>query len=169
MSLRRRVRISIELPLAGAQTLDLKLPGILPPRRMAGILGGHLLGDGWEAEGDRIVRRSDTGADVYDPAAGTVTVEMEREVRKSVATVLAEEEDEGAARRELVEAARRGFTDELEQRIGEVRGEFLRKYVPSTVADAVVEKARALDPDARVTRTETDGELVVSIELEATP
>lgn len=169
MSLRRRVKLCIELPLAGAQTLDLRLPGILPPRRMAEILGGHLRGDGWVAEGERIVRRTGEGADVYDPEKGTLTVEMEREVRETRVVTVNEAGQADDEHRRITDALERSFTDDLEKRIGAVRGEFLRKYVPAAVADAVVEKARALDPDARVTRTETDGELVLSIELEATP
>ncbi|MBP7867202.1 MAG: hypothetical protein KA419_14795 [Acidobacteria bacterium] len=167
MSLRRRVKLNIELTLAGEETLDLRLPGLLPRERLGEILRKHLLGDGWVPEGDKVARRSTGGSEVCDPAAGTVTVALEREAPRTGETE--PEEDLDAARRRIAGRIRREFTDELEGRIEKVRGEFLRKYVPATVADAVVEKARALDPAARVTRSETDGELVVSIELEAAP
>ena len=167
MSCRRRVSLNIAISLSERDTLDLRLPGILSPGRMREIMSHHLVADGWKTDGDQITRKSDNGRQVYSPSESRVTVVVEKAVNKKVeVTIEGGWGDERSTKEMIIEEEKTVIANELEGEVEKTRKEFIGKYIPATIADAVVEKARTLDPSAVVNRNETADGMVITIDLE---
>jgi hypothetical protein len=159
---------------------------ILPRGEMAGLLRDELIGRGFQAEGDAVVRR-DGGVTVsVQPETGAVTVraEVEREVeltgtrdgygdtdwgrggRARAEQTLREQlrQDLDAQADQQTEQARRQATDQLEDALNDLRGE-LDAVVNRVTAEALKRKAAQLGRIKQITEDEQAGSLTIVVEV----
>jgi len=164
---------------------QLEILEVLPPEQMAGLLSDELAKQGFEKEGEVLVRHEDNLTITVDPNTGEVTVAAE-----SSEQVKVEQERHGRAyddigphasqvREQLRQEALRDaekkvdektgslqgkVTDQLEGRLGELRGE-LDKVVNKVTAEALKRKAAAMGQIKQMTEDEQTGSLTIVVEV----
>jgi len=164
---------------------DLEILEVLPPEQMAGLLADELEKQGFEKEGEVLVRREGNVTTTVDPNTGTVTVSSE-----SAESTKIEQERHGRAyddigphasqvRETLRQEAQRDIekkveektsvlqgkvTDELEKKLGELRGE-LDKVVTKVTAEALKRKAASMGQIKEMTEDPQAGTLTIVVEV----
>jgi hypothetical protein len=162
----------------------LELLEILPPEAMADLLRRELIGRGFVAEGESLVRRGDGVTVAVDPASGSVTVRAEAsedvELEASGEGVAYEElrrkrELEEQLREEArvdlerkagqkADELRRGATDRLEAELLGLRAE-LDGVVNRVTAEALKRKAAQIGQIKEMTEDPRSGSLTIVLEV----
>lgn len=164
----------------------LELLEVLPRAAMAELLREELLGRGFQAEGDQLVRRDGGVTVTIDPSGGTVTVRSEaaREVEIAGERTGLADTDWGARVRESTEARLREFlredleaearrravdvekdaTDALESALLGLRAE-LDQVVNRVTAEALKRKAAQLGRIKEMTEDTEAGNLTIVLEV----
>jgi hypothetical protein len=164
---------------------QLEILEVLPPEQMAGLLSDELANQGFEKEGEVLVRREGNLTITVNPNTGEVTVAAETSEQVKV-----EQERHGRAyddigphasqvreqlRQEAVRDAEKKVdektgvlqgkvTDQLEGRLGELRGE-LDKVVNKVTAEALKRKAASMGQIKQMTEDEQTGSLTIVVEV----
>jgi len=164
---------------------DLEILEVLPPEQMAGLLSDELERQGFEKEGEVLVRREGNLTVTVDPNSGKVTVSAEGAKSTKV-----EQERSGRAyddvgphasqvRESLRQEALRDIdkkvqeetatlqgqvTDQLENKLGDLRGE-LDKVVNRVTAEALKRKAASLGQIKEMTEDPQSGSLTIVVEV----
>jgi len=164
---------------------DLEILEVLPPEQMAGLLADELGNQGFEREGEVMVRREGAVTITVDPSTGTVTVtseaceaakiEQERsgrayddigphagQVRESLRQEALRDIEKKAEEKTSVLQGK--VTDELEKKLGELRGE-LDKVVNKVTAEALKRKAASLGQIKEMTEDPQTGSLTIVVEV----
>ncbi len=160
---------------------QLELLEILPPERMAELLGAELQKRGFEAEGDKLVRRENGVSVEVDAKSATVTVRAEGEQILDLEGERtgwgARDNDKQATeqlRQELLKELQKQadaktkdlqkqITDRLEGHLQDVRRE-LDAAVNRVTADALKEKAAQLGQIKEMTE-DPNGSLTIVLEV----
>lgn len=164
----------------------LELLEVLPREAMADLLRWELLGRGFAAEGDQLVRRGDGITVSIDPEEGCVTIRAEtaEEVELEAIRRGYADEDHGERGRERAEAhLRQGIeeefaghaakaaeklqgrvTDRLERELAGLRGE-LDQVVNRVTAEALKRKAAQLGQIKELTEDPEAGSLTIVLEV----
>jgi len=164
---------------------QLEILEVLPPEQMAGLLSDQLAEQGYEKEGEVMVKKEGNLTITVDPNTGTVTVAAEGSEQVKI-----DQERHGRAyddigphasqvREQLRQEALRDaekkveektgslqgkVTDQLEQRLGELRGE-LDKVVNKVTAEALKRKAASLGQIKEMTEDPQSGSLTIVVEV----
>ena len=164
----------------------LELLEVLPREAMAELLRQELLGRGFEADGDALVRRGDTSTIEVCPATGEVTVRAEHaeEVEVSAQREGYADTDWGAHGKAKAEAGLREqirddlktqaeaktrqlqgtVTDRLESELAGLRAE-LDRVVNRVTAEALKRKAAQLGQIKELTEDPEAGSLTIVLEV----
>ena len=157
----------------GIQT-KLELLPILPVERMAALLAAALIARGFEVEGNRARRITESGLEVaIDLQEGTVSVSLSEERAISAGAVGTGESAEAArsdAERKsdtvanrLTEAARQNLTERLEHALRDLKSE-LDGLGNQVTGEALEERARQLGDIEEIHR-EPNGSMTIKVRL----
>jgi hypothetical protein len=164
---------------------QLEILEILPPEQMATLLGAELEKQGFERQGDVLVRKENGVTITVDPAKGLVTVsaevaekvalETEREGRayddagpnaKAVREQLRKEAQDSLEKqaKEKTAGLQSKVTDRLEGQLGELRRE-LDQVVNRVTAEALKQKAAQMGQIKEMTEDPDTGNLTIVVEV----
>lgn len=164
---------------------QLEILEILPPEQMASLLAGELEKQGFERQGDVLVRKENGVTITVDPQKGTVTVsaevaekvklEAEREGRayddagagaKAVREQLRKEAQEVLDKqaKEKTAGLQSKVTDKLEGQLGDLRKE-LDGVVNRVTAEALKQKAAQMGQIKEMTEDPDTGNLTIVVEV----
>lgn len=167
-------------------TTELEILEVLPPEAMAGLLADELAKRGFERQGDKMVRKQDSGVIIeVDPRTGEVTarteaseeatIESEREgrayddvgphasqVRESLKKEAKREIDKKADEKKA--ALQTKVTDKLERELGNLRQE-LDQVVNRVTAEALKQKAAQMGQIKEMTEDPEAGSLTIVVEV----
>jgi len=164
---------------------DLEILEVLPPEQMAGLLSDALEEKDFEKEGEVLVRREGNVTITVDPRKGTVTVAAESSESAKV-----EQEKHGRAYddvgphagqvrdtlrqealrdiektvQEKTQSLQGKVTDQLENRLGELRQE-LDQVVNKVTAEALKRKAASLGQIKEITEDPQSGSMTIVVEV----
>jgi FtsH ternary system domain X5 len=164
---------------------ELEILEVLPPEQMADLLAGALEEQGFEKEGEVLVRREDGVTITVDPCSGKVTISAESEETTKI-----EQERHGRAyddvgphagqvREQLRQEAQRDIektiqektqqlqgkvTDKLEEKLGELSQE-LGRVVNKVTAEALKQKAASLGQIKEITEDPQSGSMTIVVEV----
>jgi hypothetical protein len=164
---------------------DLEILEVLPPEQMAGLLSDELQQRGFEKEGEVLVKREGNVTIIVDPNCGTVTVAAE-----SSETAKVDQERHGRAYddvgphagqvretlrqealkdiektvQEKTQALQGKVTDQLENKLGELRQE-LDHVVNKVTAEALKRKAASLGQIKEITEDPQSGSMTIVVEV----
>ena len=186
-SYRISVRESVHKTIKAEDSVctELEILEVLPPEQMAGLLSDELQKQGFEKEGEVLVRREGDVTITVDPSSGKVTVAAEKSETAKV-----EQERHGRAyddigphasqvRESLRQEAQRDIdkviqdktsslqgkvTDQLEGKLGDLRGE-LDQVVNRVTAEALKRKAASLGQIKEISEDQQTGSLTIVVEV----